>query len=93
MNSSIIVGFGMSIKETLKVSEESLDLTILTISTTLILGNLLTTILKINLKLGYLIPSGTSICGGSAMAAVSSVIKAKPKIISVVLGDGFFPNV
>src|SRR5699024_345411 len=49
-------------------------------------------LLNIDTKLGHLISSGTSICGGSAIAAVSSVIKARPKVISVALGVVFFLN-
>lgn len=86
------LGFGMFLMETLKTGEEGLTLTVLTISATLILGFFLAKLLKIDTKLGHLISSGTSICGGSAIAAVSPVIKAKPKIISVALGVVFFLN-
>lgn len=90
--SIIGLGFGMYLDETLKAGKEGLSLTIFTITTTLVLGFLITKLLKIDLKLGYLISSGTSICGGSAIAAVSSVIKAKPKVISLALGVVFFLN-
>lgn len=90
--SVIGLGFGMYINETLKTGKEGLSLTVFTIFITLGLGYLLTKLLKIDLKLGYLISSGTSICGGSAIAAVSSVIRANPKAISVSLGVVFFLN-
>ena len=86
------LGFGMFFIETLKTGKESLVITILSITTTLILGWILTKVLKIDLKLGYLISSGTSICGGSAIAAVAPVIQAKPKQISVALGVVFLLN-
>lgn len=86
------LGFGMFISETLKTGKEGFGLTVFTIFSTLILGLLLTKILKLNNKLGFMISSGTSICGGSAIAAVSSVIKAAPKTISVALGVVFFLN-
>src|SRR5699024_6916888 len=53
---------------------------------------LLIKLFKLDKKLGYMVSSGTSICGGSAIAAVSSVIKAPPKTISMALGVVFFLN-
>lgn len=86
------LGFGMYLMETLKTGKEGFTLTILTISATLILGFFLSKFLKIEKKLGHLITSGTSICGGSAIAAVSPVIKANSKTISLALGVVFLLN-
>jgi uncharacterized integral membrane protein (TIGR00698 family) len=86
------LGFGMFINETLKTSKEGLGLTFFSIVLTLSLGYLITRLLKIDLKLGHLITSGTSICGGSAIAAISPVIKANSKTISIALAIVFFLN-
>ncbi len=86
------LGFGMFIKETLETSKAGLSLTIYSIFLTVSLGLLLTRILKLDLKLGHLITSGTAICGGSAIAAISPVIKAKSKTISIALGIVFLLN-
>lgn len=86
------LGFGMFIKETLETSKEGLSLTIYSIFLTVSLGLLLTRLLKLDLKLGHLITSGTAICGGSAIAAISPVIKAKSKTISIALGIVFILN-
>ena len=86
------LGFGMYITETLQIGKEGLNITLFTIAATLILGWLLAKILKIDVRLGHLISSGTSICGGSAIAAISPVINAKPKTISVSLGVVFLLN-
>ncbi len=48
--------------------------------------------LKIDKKSSYLISAGTAICGGSAIAANSQVIKAEEKQISVALGMVFILN-
>ena len=55
---------------------------------TLILGKLL------NLKQSYiyLIASGSSICGGTAMAAVAPVIKSKPQDLSIAIAIIFLLN-
>ncbi|MBP8793409.1 MAG: putative sulfate exporter family transporter [Lutibacter sp.] len=86
------LGFGMLIKETLQTSKDGFGLTVFSIFLTVSMGLLLTRLLKVNLKLGHLITSGTAICGGSAIAAISPVIKAKPKTISIAIGIVFLLN-
>lgn len=86
------LGFGMFIKETLQTGREGLSLTFFSIIITVGLGILLSRLLKIDLKLGHLITSGTAICGGSAIAAISPVIKADSKTISIALGIVFLLN-
>ncbi|SEA15945.1 YeiH family protein [Bizionia paragorgiae] len=86
------LGFGMFIKETLVTSTESFTLTLLSILLTVSLGILLTHAFKTDRKLGHLITSGTAICGGSAIAAISPVIKAKSETISMALAIIFLLN-
>lgn len=86
------LGFGMYLQETLQTSKEGLGLTASSIILTVLLGLLLTRLLKLDLKLGHLITSGTAICGGSAIAAIAPVIKSKGKIISIALGVIFLLN-
>lgn len=86
------LGFGMNFTETLKVGTEGFSLTFLTISVTLILGFAIGKLLKMDKKQVHLISSGTAICGGSAIAAVASAIKAQPLQISVSLGVVFLLN-
>lgn len=90
--SVIGLGFGMYLMETLKAGKEGFSLTLFTISITFITGLFFTRLLKIEKKLGHLISSGTSICGGSAIAAISPAIKANPKTISLALGVVFLLN-
>ncbi|MBO0593764.1 putative sulfate exporter family transporter [Cellulophaga sp. E16_2] len=93
LKASIIgLGFGMYLKDTLETSKEGLGLTFFSIVLTVSLGFLLTRLLKIDTKLGHLITSGTSICGGSAIAAISPVIRANGKTISIALGVVFTLN-
>ncbi|WP_341222281.1 YeiH family protein [Polaribacter atrinae] len=86
------LGFGMLIKETLATSKQAFSLTFFSIFLTVGLGLILTKTLKLDKKLGHLITSGTAICGGSAIAAISPVIKANSKTISVALGIVFLLN-
>ena len=86
------LGFGMELFETIKTSKDGFLLTFLSIVLTITLGVFLIKLLKIDRKLGHLISSGTAICGGSAIAAVSPIIKADARTISVALGVVFFLN-
>jgi len=86
------LGFGMLLKETLEASKEGFSLTVYSIILTISLGLLLAKILNLDKKLGHLIISGTAICGGSAIAAISAVIKAKSHTISIALGIVFILN-
>lgn len=86
------LGFGMFLQKTIETGKDGLILTVITIVLTITLGVLLGKLLKIDKAIAYLIATGTSICGGSAIAAVSSVINAKDKQISIALGVVFFLN-
>ena len=86
------LGFGMNFHSALKAGQEGFVLTVFSIFLTLILGFVLSKVLKVDKKISYLISSGTAICGGSAIAAVSPVIKADEKQISVALGIVFILN-
>lgn len=86
------LGFGMNAQSALKAGSEGLLFTIISIVATLIIGFLAGKLLKIDRITSYLISCGTAICGGSAIAAVSPVIKAKEEQISVALGVVFILN-
>lgn len=86
------LGFGMNVNSALKAGKEGIVLTIASIIGTILIGIFLGKILKIEEKISYLIATGTAICGGSAIAAISPVIKANEKQISVALGTIFILN-
>ena len=86
------LGFGMNVTTALKAGKEGVLYTILSIITTFIVGYIISRLLQIENKTAYLISAGTAICGGSAIAAVSPIIKAEEKQISVALGTIFILN-
>lgn len=86
------LGFNMNVTAALHAGKSGLLLTVASIFGTLIIGMLTGRIFRINTKTGYLIAAGTAICGGSAIAAISPVIKANEKQISVALGTIFILN-
>lgn len=86
------LGFGMNVGNAYSAGKEGFLLAVISIITTLVIGLLLGKVMKIDKKTAYLIASGTAICGGSAIAAISPVIKAEEKQISVALGTIFILN-
>lgn len=86
------LGFGMNVHSALQAGKEGIVFTIASISCTLIFGYFLGRWFNIERKTSHLISSGTAICGGSAIAAISPVIKAEEKQISVALGCVFILN-
>ncbi len=86
------LGFGMNAHSALKAGQEGFIFSFVSIVTVLTLGFLLTKIFKIEKITGYLISSGTAICGGSAIAAISPIVKAKPNQISIALAVVFTLN-
>lgn len=86
------LGFNMNVTTALHAGKDGLLLTVASIFGTLIIGIVIGRIFRINKKTAYLIAAGTAICGGSAIAAISPVIKAEEKQISVALGTIFVLN-
>jgi uncharacterized integral membrane protein (TIGR00698 family) len=86
------LGFGMNVTSAMKAGKEGILFTIVSIIGTLVIGFFMGKFLKIEKKTSYLISTGTAICGGSAIAAISPVIKAEEKQISVALGTIFILN-
>lgn len=87
------LGFGMNLEASLASGREGMAFTVISVVGTLLIGWLIgTKFLKVNRDTSYLISSGTAICGGSAIAAVGSVLKAKDSDMSVALGTIFILN-
>lgn len=86
------LGAGMNLAVVAQAGLHGLLYTVVGISFTLILGQVLGGWLKLDEGTSILITVGTAICGGSAIAAVSPVIRAKEHQISVALGIVFTLN-
>lgn len=90
--SVIGLGFGMNATAAISAGKEGFLLTIFSIFSTLILGTFLGKWLKTDKKTSHLISCGTAICGGSAIAAISPVIKSNENQTSIALGVIFILN-
>ncbi|UXR69429.1 MULTISPECIES: putative sulfate exporter family transporter [unclassified Staphylococcus] len=90
--SIIVLGFTLSFHAIGTIGLKSLPILIVTLLFCGIASILLIKLLKIETSLGILIGVGTSICGGSAIAATSPVIKAKEEMIALSLSTVFLFN-
>ena len=87
------LGFGMNLHASLASGREGMLFTIISVVGTMLIGMLIGyKFLRVDRDTAYLISSGTAICGGSAIAAVGPVIKAKPSSMSVALAIVFVLN-
>ena len=88
----IFLGFSMNLTLILQAGSQGSLFAAITIGTTFLLGERLRKWLKIPSQISILISAGTAICGGSAIAAVSSVINAAETEISIAMGTVFILN-
>ncbi|HEX8516398.1 MAG TPA: putative sulfate exporter family transporter [Bacteroidia bacterium] len=86
------LGFGIHADQAMEAGSKGVLFTIATIFGTIILGYLIGKWFKIESKTSHLISCGTAICGGSAIAAIAPVIRAKEDQISMALGTVFTLN-
>jgi len=86
------LGFGLSIQEVWTVGRSSVGYTMVGITLTIAMGLLLGRLFNVRGHTSALIACGTAICGGSAIAAMAPVIKAKEDEIAVSLATIFTLN-
>lgn len=89
----ILLGFGMNLTVILETGKQSLPIIISTISTSLIIAFVLHRIMHIPGKISTLVGVGSSICGGSAIAATAPVIDADDEEVAQAISVIFFFNV
>ncbi len=88
----VLLGFGMNLAVVLAAGRSGLLFATSSIAGTLLLGYGAGRVLKIGAKTSALITAGTAICGGSAIAAVGSVIGAAEGEMTVAMGTVFLLN-
>lgn len=86
------LGFGMNFNEALEVGKSGLLFTACSIILTLAFGLLLGKIFKTDKKISMLVSSGTAICGGSAIAAMTPIVDANEEETSISLSIIFVLN-
>ncbi|NCC86483.1 MAG: YeiH family putative sulfate export transporter [Clostridia bacterium] len=89
----ILLGFGLNLSTIFATGKKSLPIIIATISTSLIVSYVLCKVMKLPTKTATLIGVGSSICGGSAIAATAPVIDADDEEIAQSISVIFLFNV
>lgn len=91
--SIIALGFGLSLDQVAKTGLESLSVTLVTMSTAFLAAWGLGRALGVHDQLKVLIGVGTAICGGSAIAAVTPIIKPDEHDTAFAISTIFLFNV
>ncbi|MGN1480622.1 YeiH family protein [Porcipelethomonas sp.] len=89
----ILLGFGLNLSTILKTGKQSLPIIVSTIATSLIVAFAIHKLLKVPSKISTLIGVGSSICGGSAIAATAPVIDADDEEIAQSISVIFLFNI
>ena len=90
--SVVALGFGMNLHEVLKAGRNGFVYTALGIGFSFVAGLSLAKLFKVGGNCGYLITTGTAICGGSAIAAVGPILNADAEEMAISLGTVFVLN-
>ncbi|MBQ3599576.1 MAG: YeiH family putative sulfate export transporter [Lachnospiraceae bacterium] len=89
----IILGFSLNLRAIVDMGGRSLPIIISTIGTSLLVAFIMMRLLKMNGKVSCLIGVGSSICGGSAIAATAPVIDADDEAVAQSISVIFLFNV
>lgn len=89
----VILGFSLDLGTIAKVGAQSLPVIICTVMVSLITAIILMKLLKVDKKVACLIGVGSSICGGSAIAATAPVIDADDEEVAQSISVIFLFNV
>ncbi len=88
----VLLGATISLPYALAVSSVYLPWITLFVITSFAVGLMLGKLLGIHHRVAFLLSSGAAICGGTAMAAVAPIIKAKPQELLIAMTIIFLLN-
>lgn len=86
----VLLGFGLNLNVVLQTGKQSLPIIICTITTSLLVAFVMHKLLHIDGDISTLIGVGSSICGGSAIAATAPVIQADDEKVAQAISVIFF---
>jgi uncharacterized membrane protein YadS len=88
-----LLGFGLNLSVVITTGRQSLPIIVATIATSLVISYVLCKVMHIPSKISTLVGVGSSICGGSAVAATAPVIDADDEEVAQAISVIFFFNV
>lgn len=89
----ILLGFGLNLSVIAKTGQQSLPIILATITTSLVIAFLLKRGLHMPTNISTLVGVGSSICGGSAIAATAPVIAADDEEVAQAISVIFLFNI
>lgn len=89
----VLLGFGLNLNVIAKTGVQSLPIILCTITTSLLLAFVMQKVLRTSGNTATLVGVGSSICGGSAIAATAPVIKANDDEVAQAISVIFFYSV
>jgi uncharacterized integral membrane protein (TIGR00698 family) len=75
----VLLGFTMNIPYAINIGSDYFVWILLFVIFVFLIGLFISIVFKIEKNIAYLLTAGTAICGGTAIAAVAPIIKAKPE--------------
>lgn len=91
--SIVFLGFGMQFMQVIEAGSDSILIILAAITTSLVVSFAMCKLLKIPTNTAMLVGVGSSICGGSAIAATAPVIRAKDSDVATSISVIFLFNV
>ena len=88
----VLLGTTISLPDAIDVSSDYLPWISLFVIVSFFTGLILGKLLGIHRRVAFLLSSGAAICGGTAMAAVAPIIKAKPQELLIAMTIVFLLN-
>ncbi len=89
----VLLGFGLNLNVIVETGKQSLPIIVSTITVSLVIAFVLCKVMHIPGKISTLVGVGSSICGGSAIAATAPVIDADDEEVAQAISVIFFFNV
>lgn len=89
----ILLGFGLNLSVIARTGRQSLPIILSTIATSLLIAFILCKVMRVPGKISTLVGVGSSICGGSAIAATAPVIDADDEEVAQAISVIFLFNV
>ncbi len=89
----VLLGFGLNLHVIVETGKQSLPIIVSTITISLVIAFVLCKVMHIPGKISTLVGVGSSICGGSAIAATAPVIDADDEEVAQAISVIFFFNV
>ena len=89
----VLLGFGLNLEVVMETGKQSLPIIVCTITTSLVISYILHRTMNIPEKISTLVGVGSSICGGSAIAATAPVIDADEEEVAQAISVIFLFNI